>query len=149
MRSLSTVFAMLALATAIAAMPAKAGGPTQPPGGNFVGYSVIYFLGRMYNSGSQETIITCNNVGAVDAQVLYEVWTDPSADPIAADAYSVPKGDVNAWGLAQNPGLAVARLSVSNSRAVMLCTAHFQDATGIRGFVPLFPVGKPPKISIK
>jgi hypothetical protein len=146
MRSFCTALVGLSFAISLGADPAFAGRPTEAPDD---GYTVIYFLGRMYASGAQETIVTCTNVGTQDATVRYEVWDDPSVDPSSSNQYGVPAGGVNAWGTSGNPGLATARLSVSDRRAAVLCTAHVQDASGVRGFVPLFPVGKPPKISIK
>src|SRR5262249_10447261 len=60
--------ALLVLTGVLCAGAAFAEGSTQPPEG---GQTVIYYVGRMYDSGAAETIITCTNLGKVDVQVLY------------------------------------------------------------------------------
>jgi hypothetical protein len=143
---------VLALLLGLAA-PARAGGPGQPPDGAYSSYRVAYFLGRTFQNAGFGTIVTCTNVGSSDVRVLYQVWdqgTDPSRAPLFEETFLVPAGSANESGSDGDPDLAVGRISLSDPRAAVFCSALLQNLdTDEFTSVPLLRVGKPPKLSIK
>lgn len=154
---------LLACALWLAAAPAGAGGPLQPPdgvgnpsGGDYTGYSPRFLVPGILDSATQETRVTCFNASAAPATVVYQAYLtggDASRPPVGDDQDLIAPTETavvsNLTGTA--PSIGIGRILVSDARTPVLCEARVIDSASgdTIAVLSLVPIGRAPRIRIR